>query len=168
MKNTMKKIYEDAFGRDEIFFETLYSKAKKCCKVLIKDKRVVSFFFLLPVELRKSDKCQKAYYLFAAATDEQYRNKGYMSELIKKELEKSDYPVILKPANASLVSYYKKFGFRETIATHNENKNLFILPINEFDDLSPEKDELSGEFTICLFGETNFDISGISFEYTME
>lgn len=168
MKDIIKKIYQEAFGEDEIFFETLYNKASNCCKALIKDERIVSFFFLLPIELRKCDTTQKAYYLFAAATDKECRGKGYMSELINKELEKSDYPIILKPATSSLISYYKKFGFEEALATHNEDTAFCISPINEFYDFFTEKDELSGDFTICVFGKTKFEINGISFEYTME
>lgn len=168
MKNSIKKIYKEAFGNDECFFETLYETAANCCKVLIKNKKIVSFFFLLPIKLKKGTLIQKAYYLFAAATDKEHRNKGYMGELIKKELEKSDFPILLKPATPSLISYYKKFGFAEKTAYHKNDATFQILPMNEFSDFSPEKDGLFGEFAICVFGETDFDINGITFEYTME
>jgi len=168
MKNTIKRIYEEAFGCEEDFFETLYTKAQNHCKVLIKDGSVVSFFFLLPVELKKLDKRQMAYYLFAAATDKKFQGNGYMSELIKKTITESEHPIILKPATHSLISFYNRFGFSKIKMNHSGDKNFSILPIEEFKELSPDSDELEGEFTACIFGKTDFDIDGITFEYTME
>ena len=140
MKNEIKKIYYDAFGQDEIFFGMLYEKASNCCKVLKVDSRIVSFFFLLPIELKKGNLKQKAYYLFAAATDKNFRNKGYMGKLLKSEISKCEYPIILKPATNSLIAFYEKFGFKEMIASHEENKDFCILPIKEFESFLPEKD----------------------------
>ena len=51
-------------------------------------------------------------YVYAAATDEEYRRLGYMAELI--ETVKKHYGVItLKPAAPDLYGFYAKFGFKE-------------------------------------------------------
>ena len=56
-------------------------------------------------------------YLYAIATDEKWRGRGFASELIRQAIdvsrERGYKAVMLIPADEKLVEYYKRFGFGE-------------------------------------------------------
>ncbi len=166
-KNDVKYIYEYTFGNDDNFFDRLFECANSCCKTYKKDGEIVSILFLLPVNLTNQNQTQKAVYLFAAATHPKHRNCGYMSKLINRIKGESKFPIILKPSNENLIEFYEKLEFRKFIAKHNGDNNFAIVPAEEFSCVF-EKDELDGDFTAMIYGEADFNINGITFEYTME
>lgn len=109
--NDCLKIYNDNFfdGTDfgddlfELFFETN-------CEFEVRDNKAVAFLFALDVFYNQ----YKGKYIFAVATDEKYRNKGIMSELLNKVKVKfsNEYDfLITKPSDVPLYDYYSKFGF---------------------------------------------------------
>ncbi len=106
------------------------------------DEKIVSM--LMAIEVFIEDK--KGFYLYSAATDENYRSKGYMKELIEYSYNDrinnhGDSFCITQPASESLFSYYEKLGF--TTKTHlrefeiDIKKNLWATA--EFDILTSSR-----------------------------
>lgn len=84
--------------------------------VLRKDGHVVAALYLLPAELKTPDGDANVWYLYAAATHPDYRNKGHMAALLQfcRGLAKGrgiDL-IYLLPADEGLYDYYSGFGFR--------------------------------------------------------
>lgn len=71
------------------------------------DNKIVSELFVI-----KASICGwEAGYVYGAATDAEYRSRGYMRELLSIAAEFNDI-LFLKPANDSLYSYYAKLGYK--------------------------------------------------------
>lgn len=76
----------------------------------------VSALYLLDGNLQTADGAAfPAYYIYAAATREDCRKKGYMTALLTKAkelaLQRGKAFLTLAPATASLFAYYARFGF---------------------------------------------------------
>ena len=66
-----------------------------------------------------------------------------------------------------LIKYYKKFGFKEFNATDGENPNLYLEPLDIFKNLA-DSDGKTNEGNLTLMAlNCPFDLSGLSFPYTM-
>lgn len=121
-KNELGKLWQKVFGDEkgyiDLFFGSVYSEAKTF--VIIKNSEIVSCLYLLPCKLRFENEVFSGFYLYAAATLNEYRNQGLMAKLIaeaQRYAEKNELDFIsLVPANENLYAYYEKFGF--TTAMH--------------------------------------------------
>lgn len=109
------ELWQKVFGDDEEYIRLLVPYLDSSdCYAIKEDGRIVSAFYLLPSEIKIGSRYYKGGYLYAAATYEEYRKKGYMSSLIKEAIDskKGEFDFIsLVPANESLYSYYGRFGF---------------------------------------------------------
>ncbi len=107
------EIWQSSFGDEKEYTDFFLKKRIQSAKTLVfeKDGTVASQLFLLPVTAGTLD----GYYLYAAATDENYRGKGMMARLLY-EAEKEavgdgkDF-IMLVPGTESLFGYYGKFGY---------------------------------------------------------
>lgn len=102
-----KVFYEDGEDFAKIFTDKYFDK---CCRFLECDGKIASMLYLLDCTVFDGNKTYPAFYLYAAATDPDYRNKGLMSKLINSALAE-DKLIITKPANDRLFGFYEKFGF---------------------------------------------------------
>lgn len=111
-KEQALSLYKKVFHEDgEDFAKTFTDKYfDKCCRFIEKDGKIVSMLYLLDCKVFDGEATYSAFYLYAAATHPDYRNKGLMSKLISSVL-KEDKVIITKPANDKLFSFYEKFGF---------------------------------------------------------
>lgn len=79
--------------------------------------RIVSMLHIVPL----SDSVCKIAYIYAVATNEEYRGRGFATQLITKALEivdSSDFDcTMLIPSNSGTARFYEKFGFRHTDST---------------------------------------------------
>lgn len=84
--------------------------------VAVEEKEVVSALYLLPCKIRMNGRLCKAQYVYAAATLPQFRNRGLMTELLRKadELgrENGVSYTVLVPSSQSLFRYYEKSGYQ--------------------------------------------------------
>ena len=108
-----KNVFGDEDGYIKLFFDTAYKTCR--CFAHLENEKIVSALYLLDCSISLDSKLFDGYYLYAAATDENYRGRGLMKKLIEeaedfmKEQKKAF--IALVPASASLYDYYSKFGF---------------------------------------------------------
>ena len=162
----IKNIYRNCFGVDEEFENSLFENCQKDLKCLEKNGTVVSFLFALPCKVKQNNSEISAVYVFAAATDQNHRNKGYMAELL--ELTKKEFNhIVLRPANENLIGFYKKFGFLEFIGNDKNPTDDTIEPIDSFKILTELTDKTKeGEFVLMGYGLPE-DFDNVYFPYTM-
>lgn len=101
------KCWKEAFGdsdEDILYFVDNVKNAK--CLAYYDDDKITSMLYLV--------KCSIGYYVYAACTLEEFREKGYMTELLNYVKAKYS-PVCLIPAKPWLIDYYKKRGLNITI-----------------------------------------------------
>lgn len=77
--------------------------------------RIVSMLHIVPLE----DQNSRSAYIYAVATDEQYRHRGIASQLLTRAIEHIEKSaiydrIILIPASKELECFYQKFGFEAT------------------------------------------------------
>ncbi|MEE0946399.1 MAG: GNAT family N-acetyltransferase [Acutalibacteraceae bacterium] len=119
-----KALYLEAFEDDESFTDFLFESCfEKCCYYLTDGDEVVSMLFAFDVFLN----FHKGKYIYAVATNKQYRGKGYMRKLfckVENEL-KGEYSFFcLRPMNESLFEFYKKLGYEEKFY----NREIVLKP----------------------------------------
>ncbi|MBQ8029392.1 MAG: GNAT family N-acetyltransferase [Clostridia bacterium] len=113
----LNALWKEAFGDNDeyinLFFEMVYDSSKTFA--IFNEEKIVSALYLLDINLFFEGKLYKGFYLYAAATLESQRGKGYMASLIEEAkafAEKIGYDFIaLVPGEEGLYNYYKKFGF---------------------------------------------------------
>lgn len=109
---TLKYLWHEVFGDSYDFIDSFFEKRYESAVVFEKDSAVVSALHLLKCECILGDKKFTALYIYAAATLEEHRSKGYMKELITWVAENSKCDcILLVPAEKSLFGYYERFGF---------------------------------------------------------
>ena len=130
-----------------LFLDNLYSPqntiVSRECGV------VVSMAFLIPAQLVVNGRPYSAYYLYAAATHPNYRQKGHMGKVINsaKEVAKKrgiDF-IVLVPAEEYLFDYYAKFGFETKF-----NKKTVRFTRSQLQAWATEPD-LSEAFNLNVF-----------------
>lgn len=155
------EIYRQSFGIDTEFENLLFKIKPETLKI---KGETVSQLFLLPCSIIKDKTAYPCKYLFAAATLECERKKGYMERLLKSIL--ANETLILRPASQSLISYYKKFGFTE-FGANDRDSNFYIKPTDAFVPLCTEENKTTeGDFTLMTLNAP-FDLTGISFKFTL-
>jgi len=120
---------------------------------VIEDGKIVANVSLNRTDLKMGERVYKIWQIGTVMTDEAYRNRGYIREIMK-EIDKvtgSD-PVYLF-ANDSVVNFYPKFGFvpaREYICSRrcenvgeNRYKNIPMKPHEDWDILAKAMKESS-------------------------
>lgn len=109
----IKKIWETCFGDDEdyISFYLEHRMTEDNMLVIYEDGKAVSMASFLPAEYLYEGSYQSVRYVYAVATLPQYRGRGLAGKIL--EYAKSLYgePLVLAPAEESLISYYEKLGF---------------------------------------------------------
>lgn len=161
---TEREIYRESFGLDPQFEDKLFEVPIETLKI---EGETVSQLFLLPCNIVKNGKAYKAKYIYAVSTKKDCRKRGYMEKLLRDTVSKTDHILILRPSNDSLIGYYKKFGFKEFIATDGENTELFLEPLDIFKDLTHLEGKTNeGNFTL-MATNSPIDLWGLSFPYTM-
>lgn len=116
---SLTRLWHYVFGDEEAYIDLFFKKAyfDSECFAEIKDGEVISAFYLLKSHVRIGGKIYHGRYLYAAATDKDFRGRGIMSKLLceaesyvrGKEL---DF-IALVPAEDSLYDYYGRFGYKQ-------------------------------------------------------
>ncbi len=119
--NQLVSLWKTVFGDSEDYIRLLVPYLDNFdCYAVKENGKIVSAFYLLPSEIKVGSIIYKGGYLYAAATYEKYRKKGYMSCLIKEAInnKKNELDFIsLVPASEGLYSYYGRFGFEPLMYT---------------------------------------------------
>ena len=97
----------------DLYFREKYRKERN--EVIVRDGRVVSALQKLPYPLTYGGRMLPASYISGACTDERYRRRGLMGELLgqtHRAMQQEDTVLsFLIPATAELATYYAKFGY---------------------------------------------------------
>lgn len=128
-KTELKKLWQTVFGdKDDVvdyFFD--YAAEYYDAYVYRCDGKIVSAFYLLDADIVTASERKKCKYLYAAATLPEYRNRGFMGEMIEYAAEylknKGFDCLFLCPAEESLFGYYEKFGFKSAFKENYYNIN---------------------------------------------
>ena len=116
--NAVCGLWQCVFGDSEETVKIFYNAFPNTEDVLLceTDGKVVSILTLIEAEIISPNGKNKAFCVYAAATDENYRKKGIMSGLLsfagKIAAERKADFLFLKPASEKLYSYYEKNGFQ--------------------------------------------------------
>ena len=162
-KQICKTLYHKNFGEEDNSFEDeLFDKCFKYCKYLEKDGKIVSMCFTFDCKINN----RNALYIFAVATDDECRNKGYATELLNRIKAESDAVLILRPVNDRVVSFYEKLGFRNFNATNNSN-DFALVPCKEFYALAEKYKEKSGSYSAMYLSDSEQDLENLYFPYSM-
>ncbi len=161
-KALCRKIYHDCFSEDSNFENELFANCFKYIKYLEKDNVIVSICFAFECKIDRKE----ALYIFGVATDKKHRNKGFATELIKRIEAENDKILILRPQNEKLIAFYEKLGFKQFIATNNEN-NFSLIPNDDFMNLAEKYKEQSGEFTAMYKSREKLNLENLYFPYSM-
>ncbi len=109
-----KKLYMDAFHDDQEFTDLLFDRFfDSSCEYIYEDGEIISMLFAIDVTLDNLN----GKYVYAVATNEKYRGKGYMSRLFQSVYDKysNDFDFLcLKPMSESLFDYYSRLGFERS------------------------------------------------------
>jgi len=158
----VRAIYTEAFGAGPFFDGLFFHTYRDAVRTLTVDGKIVSILFLLPCHVDG----QPYYYLYAAATLEAERGKGYMRRLIKEVLSLIDAPVFLKPATDDLISFYAGLGFglAKGVAAGGD---VAISVSDEHRRLSAMCDACPAAFPLMFSSPTPSDTS-FTFPYIMQ
>ncbi|MBR2042925.1 MAG: GNAT family N-acetyltransferase [Clostridia bacterium] len=145
-----KRLYISAFHDDEEFTDYLFSLFfESSCKYLLEGETVVSMLFAMDVTCGKL----KGKYVYAVATLEQYRGKGYMSRLfdsLTAELKNQYDFLCLKPMSESLFDYYARLGFetafyKKSFSLNSFSNSLTLVEVKNPNEISNIRKSLINE-----------------------
>ena len=110
-----RKLWEDVFKEDTKEFLDYYYSVKTLDNeiyVIEEDNKIVSMLHLNPYRMRIGNDIYQTHYIVAVATDENYRKRGYMAQLLNHAMkimqERGEPFTFLMPAAEAI---YKPFGF---------------------------------------------------------
>ena len=161
LKQQALSLYKTIFYEDSADFAEAFTNKyfEKNCLYTLKDGKIVAMLYLLDCTVFISGKTSKAKYLYAAATHPEYRNRGLMSNLIKKALAENEI-IITKPANKELFPFYEKFGF--TVCAFKDKKELKATgsPISAEEYIN-YRDKLLKKVPHIALADEEFSLSGL-------
>ncbi len=106
------KTFKDSREMIENYLDNM---CKNNMVLITEEDRVIAMASILPVTIRD----KKGRYVYAVATDGNYRGKGYgkaiMGEIDKIIKERDEHFAVLVPASASLFDFYEKLGYNQTV-----------------------------------------------------
>ena len=116
----LKRLWAQAFHDEEaflsLFFTEAFSETAAFC--MEENGGLVSALYMLPCEMEAHVPKREGLalgYLYALATDEAHRRRGYMGRLLRRAKEEADRrgfaALFLIPAKPSLFAYYERFGY---------------------------------------------------------
>lgn len=114
--NRTRKLWEEIFTEDTPeFLDYYYSVKAKDNEIYVMEdnEEIVSMLHLNPYQMRVRDKIYQTHYIVAVATDERYRKRGLMRELLNYSMQvmtdRGEPFTFLMPASEAI---YKPFGFK--------------------------------------------------------
>ena len=125
--------FKDEYSYINCFLDNIFTE-NNCIVYLNDDGKIISQLFLIDGSLKTEKGVFKSYYLYAACSHPDFRNRGIMGQLIdyskKYALENGYRYICLVPAAEHLFDYYSRFSFipffRKAVTqfTRNELSNI--------------------------------------------
>ncbi len=140
-----KKLWKEVFADDDTFIDEFlihhYSN-ENMVRVTDHENNYVAMLHIIEFYSILDSKNLKIAYIYAVATDQNHRERGYATKIISAAIEKVkgegfDYAMLIPSAkDPHLRSFYAKFGFQELC----ETVNISFKSYNNF-DFSDESSE---------------------------
>lgn len=119
MRRELSLLWQEAFGDrkriPDFFLNNIFSP--RDCLVFQIGKEIAAAVYLLPASVLCSGRAVQAHYIFAAATAQKYRSRGYMSALLAYAAiagaERGDRFSVVLPAGDGLYRYYEEAGYTD-------------------------------------------------------
>ena len=112
-RHLWERSFADPRAFIDLYFREKYRKERN--ETIVRDGRVVSALQKLPYPLTYGGRMLPASYISGACTDEDYRKRGLMGELLAQThramQEENAVLSFLIPATPELATYYAKFGY---------------------------------------------------------
>lgn len=111
----IEKIWETCFGDDKeyIRYYMEHRMTEENMLIIREDQKAVSMASFLPVRYLCDGEYVDARYVYAVATLPEYRGRGLAKRILTFAHEHYQQPLILAPAEESLMRYYETLGFRK-------------------------------------------------------
>lgn len=124
MIDEMKQLWKECFKDSDSYIDFYYKKRfqKENTLVCFVDGRVASMMTMLPAKIQKNGIYEPIRYIYAVATKEEYRKRGYARKLLEEGQRIIKEPFILIPAEESLFFYYKALGFKTNFSLTVQKK----------------------------------------------
>lgn len=162
---SLKLLWADVFNDEEKyinkFFDSVFSTQNTF--VALDQNMPVGMMFMLDATLKLGENTFNAGYIYAVATDKNYRGQGIMSALedyantVARDRKIS--VLALVPANKSLFKMYEKLGYKtvfykkNTVITSVENKKSQLLDCTKENFLELRKNMLKEEISYFEFND---------------
>lgn len=118
---SLTKLWHEVFLDDKEYIDIFFKKAyfdSECLAHMDKGE-IVSSLYLLKSHISSGGKIYHGRYLYAAATNKDFRGRGLMSQLIFEAetlvRDKGLDFIALVPAEESLYDYYSRFGYKTSM-----------------------------------------------------
>lgn len=157
----LKMIWKVIFGDDPSindYFSLSFSE--NTVLVYEEDQKIVSMLHMIPCNISK----QNGYYLYALATEDQYRNLGIMGKMIKRAheiaCEQGKAFTFLSPADAGLSRYYQRYDYEPLThinkglsaeVTFTDKTQLFVQH-----ELEQEPGHVEERLSICWLDQLKY------------
>lgn len=117
------QIWKTCFGDEEEYIRFYLDNRMTEDNMLVvyEDGRAVSMASFLPVHYLCEDEYVPARYVYAIATLPEYRGKGLAKHILQFAHEHYMQPLILAPAEESLMRYYETLGFKRAFPDTRES-----------------------------------------------
>lgn len=139
-----RRLWEEIFTEDTpVFLDYYYSVKTKDNEIYVIEDggKIVSMLHLNPYQMRVQDKFYQTHYIVAVATDERYRKRGLMRQLLNHAMQvmadRGEPFTFLMPATEAI---YKPFGFefvyeqRRTHIAGKCNKDITLEVVEATDN----------------------------------
>ena len=117
MEGALRTLWRDAFGDGDEYLDLFFSEypAERFALAAVCDGQVASALYLLPMTLARGKRKYPAQYVYAVATDKEYRRRALMRSLLDRAAEEASRSgieaLVTVPSNAGLFPYYTACGF---------------------------------------------------------
>lgn len=167
-REEIKRLWSVCFGDERSYVEFFLDNCPHECIGLFHDNMLVSMLFLLDGKIGSF----RIKYIYAACTQPEFRNRGYMAELIsfsKDFCQNQKYDgLFLVPAEDSLYVYYQKMGFIPNFQRYDISfkfhESNYCEELNETKDI----ETVSSLRNLLLNKENSFIFTDKTAEYVIK
>lgn len=113
-EEAIRDIWKQSFGDEDdyISFYLEHRMTEENMLIIKQEGKAVSMASFLPVQYLHEGTYIDSCYVYAVATLPEYRGRGFAARIMEFAEELYEQPLLLAPADESLISYYEKLGFQ--------------------------------------------------------
>lgn len=137
----IKKIWQTCFGDEEdyISFYLDHRMQEDNMLVIYEDGKAVSMASFLPAQYLYQGIYHDVRYVYAVATLPEYRGRGLAKKVLEFAQTWYEEPLLLAPAEESLIAYYEKLGFRKAFPESRKDIGMGVRTM----EIRDEEDDFS-------------------------